>query len=218
MENLSTKRDKIIKSLFQNELSNIQEELDAIKEAGTNLENVCSQINWDAKDLEGKTKEEVDIINSIRKFIQDLFNEYQIRSTAILAKKTQEYEGLDFDNDSDRKNAMLVDLQKESSVLLIEMFVKCINHCNKEEHQNAFNYYKQDLEQIENLYIDIKKKNKELENRLWYKNMALSKAEVKVRDFDRIRNHFGKETINQWLKEITRLGKNRSKSSKEIER
>ena len=62
------------------------------------------------------------------------------------------------------------------------------------------------------------KKNKELENRLWYKNMALSKAEVKVRDFDRIRNHFGKETINQWLKEITRLGKNRSKSSKEIER
>ena len=87
MENLSTKRDKIIKSLFQNELSNIQEELDAIKEAGTNPENVCSQINWDAKDLEGKTKEEVDIINSIRKFIQDLFNEYQIRSTAILAKK-----------------------------------------------------------------------------------------------------------------------------------
>ena len=59
---------------------------------------------------------------------------------------------------------MLVDLQKESSVLLIEMFVKCINYCNKEEHQNAFNYYKQDLEQIENLYIDIKKKNKELEN------------------------------------------------------
>ena len=164
MENLSTKRDKIIKSLFQNELSNIQEELDAIKEAGTNLENVCSQINWDAKDLEGKTKEEVDIINSIRKFIQDLFNEYQIRSTAIIAKKTQEYEDLDFDNDSDRKNEMLVDLQKESSALLIEMFVKCINHCNKEEHQNAFNYYKQDLEQIENLYIDIKKKNKELEN------------------------------------------------------
>lgn len=41
---------------------------------------------------------------------------------------------------------------------------------------------------------------------------------LKVRDFDRIRNHFGKETINQWLKEITRLGKNRSKSSKEIER
>ena len=40
MENLSTKRDKIIKSLFQNELSNIQEELDAIKEAGTNPENV----------------------------------------------------------------------------------------------------------------------------------------------------------------------------------
>ena len=164
MENLSTTRDKIIKSLFQNELSNIQEELDTIKEAGTNPENVCSQINWDAKDLEGKTKEEVDIINSIRKFIQDLFNEYQIRSTAIIARKTQEYEDLDFDNDSDRKNEMLVDLQKESSALLIEMFVKCINHCNKEEHQNAFNYYKQDLEQIENLYIDIKKKNKDLEN------------------------------------------------------
>ena len=67
MENLSTKRDKIIKSLFQNELSNIQEELDAIKEAGTNPENVCAQINWDAKDLEGKTKEEVDIINTTKK-------------------------------------------------------------------------------------------------------------------------------------------------------
>ena len=90
MENLSTKRDKIIKSLFQNELSNIQEELDAIKEAGTNPENVCSQINWDAKELEGKTKEEVDIINSIRKFIQDLFNEYQIRSRA---GKQEEHHG-----------------------------------------------------------------------------------------------------------------------------
>ena len=73
-------------------------------------------------------------------------------------------------------------------------------------------------EQAEAKIRPLEQKNKELENRLWYKNMALSKAEVKVRDFDRIRNHFGKETINQWLKEITRLGKNRSKSSKEIER
>ena len=44
------------------------------------------------------------------------------------------------------------------------MFIKCINHCNKEEHLNAFNYYQQYLEQIEDLYIDIKEKNKELEN------------------------------------------------------
>ena len=73
-------------------------------------------------------------------------------------------------------------------------------------------------EQAEAKIRPLEQKNKELENRLWYKNMALSKAEVKVRDFDRIRNHFGKETINQWLKEITRFGKNRSKSSKEIER
>ena len=73
-------------------------------------------------------------------------------------------------------------------------------------------------EQAEAKIRPFEQKNIELENRLWYKNMALSKAEVKVRDFDRIRNHFGKETINQWLKEITRLGKNRSKSSKEIER
>lgn len=73
-------------------------------------------------------------------------------------------------------------------------------------------------EQAEAKIRPLEQKNKELENRLWYKNMALSKAEVKVRDFDRIRNHFGKETINQWLKEITRLGKNRSKGSKQIER
>ena len=67
MENLSTKRDKIIKSLFQNELSNIQEELDAIKEAGTNPENVCSQINWDAKDLEGKTNQKKQIKSKNKK-------------------------------------------------------------------------------------------------------------------------------------------------------
>ena len=73
-------------------------------------------------------------------------------------------------------------------------------------------------EQAEAKIRPLEQKNKELENRLWYKNMALSKAEVKARNFDKIEKHFGKETIRQWLKEITRLGKNRSKSSNEIER
>ena len=95
MENLSTKRDKIIKSLFQNELSNIQEELDAIKEAGTNPENVCSQINWDAKDLEGKTKEEVDIINSIethQNIIKGCDEILQQLNPEIVEKQRQEQE------------------------------------------------------------------------------------------------------------------------------
>ena len=47
---------------------------------------------------------------------------------------------------------------------MIQIDFSNIKSIDKEEHQNAFNYYKQDLEQIENLYIDIKKKNKELEN------------------------------------------------------
>jgi len=73
-------------------------------------------------------------------------------------------------------------------------------------------------EQAEAKIRPLEQKNKELENRLWYKNLDLSKAEVKARNYDKIEKHFGKETISQWLKEITKLSKNRSKSSKEIER
>ena len=56
------------------------------------------------------------------------------------------------------------DLKFGKSPASVKKLHREFERCNKEEHQNAFNYYKQDLEQIENLYIDIKKKNKELEN------------------------------------------------------
>lgn len=164
MEKLESIRDNMIKSVFQNNLSDLQEEIDTIKSSGSSLDNICVQINWDDNELNGKTKEEKDTIIKIRKFIQNLYNEYQIRATSILAKKTKEYENKEF-KDNEEKNATLIqDMQNDAAILLIEMFIKCINYCNKEEHQNAFNYYKQDLEQIENLYISIKKKNKELEN------------------------------------------------------
>lgn len=164
MEKLETRRDKLIKEVFQNNLSDLQEEYKILQEENVNPDNVCSQISWDDKELEGKTKEDIEFIKKTRKFIQDLFNEYQIRATSTLAKKTMEYETKDLSEDTDKHQEMLEDMHKESSLLIIEMFIKCLNYCNKEEHENAFNYYKQDLEQIENLYIDIKKKNKILEN------------------------------------------------------
>lgn len=54
----------------------------------------------------------------------------------------------------------------------------------------------------------LKTENEELHRHLWKKNIALSKAEVKARDFDRIKKYVGAEQINRWLKEITQLGKN----------
>lgn len=165
MESLVTRRDRLINEVFQNNLSDLKEEYEILQKENVNPDNICTQIAWDDKELEGKSKEDIEFIKRTRKFIQDLFNEYQIRATSTLAKKTIEYEKDGLTSDTDKHSEMMEDMQKESSLLIIEMFIKCINHCNKEERENAFNYYKQDLEQIENLYIDIKKKNKILENK-----------------------------------------------------
>lgn len=73
-------------------------------------------------------------------------------------------------------------------------------------------------EQAEAKIKPLQADNERLKSLLWNKNLALSKAEVKARDFNKIQKHFGRETINQWLKEITRLGKNRRKSNRDIER
>lgn len=73
-------------------------------------------------------------------------------------------------------------------------------------------------EQAEAKVRPLEDENKRLKDTLWYKGRDLAKAEVKVRDFEKIQEHFGKDTISQLLKEITRLGKNRSKSHKELER
>ena len=73
-------------------------------------------------------------------------------------------------------------------------------------------------EQAEAKVKPLETENKRLKDQLWYKNMALSKAEVKARDFDRIKSYVGVEQINRWLKEIVHLGKNRSKNNNHIER
>ena len=73
-------------------------------------------------------------------------------------------------------------------------------------------------EQAEAKVKPLETENKRLKDQLWYKNMALSKAEVKVRDYDRIKSYVGAEQINRWLKEIVHLGKNRSRSNNHIER
>ena len=64
-------------------------------------------------------------------------------------------------------------------------------------------------EQAEAKVKPLEEENKKLKGQLWNKNMALSKAEVKIRDFDRIKSYVGVEQINKWLKEIVHLGKNR---------
>ena len=73
-------------------------------------------------------------------------------------------------------------------------------------------------EQAEAKLKPLEEENKKLKGQLWNKNMALSKAEVKVRDFDRIKSYIGAEQINRWLKEIVHLGKNRSRNNNHIER
>jgi len=73
-------------------------------------------------------------------------------------------------------------------------------------------------EQAEAKVKPLEAENERLKGQLWNKNMALSRAEVKVRDFERIKNYVGVEQINRWLKEIVHLGKNRSRSNNHIER
>ena len=73
-------------------------------------------------------------------------------------------------------------------------------------------------EQAEAKVRPLEAENERLKGQLWNKNMALSKAEVKVRDYDRIKSYVGAEQINRWLKEIVHLGKNRSRSNNHIER
>lgn len=73
-------------------------------------------------------------------------------------------------------------------------------------------------EQTEAKVKPLEAENEKLKSQLWKKTMALSKAEVKVRDYDRIKSYVGVEQINRWLKEIVHLGKNRSRSNNHIER
>ena len=73
-------------------------------------------------------------------------------------------------------------------------------------------------EQAEAKVKPLETENKRLKDQLWHKNMALSKAEVKARDFDRIKSYVGVEQISRWLKEIVHLGKNKSRSNNHIER
>ena len=75
-------------------------------------------------------------------------------------------------------------------------------------------------EQAEAKVKPLETENKRLKDMLWHKNMALSKAEVKVRDYERIKSYVGVEQINRLLKEIVNFGKNRnrSKSNNHIER
>ena len=73
-------------------------------------------------------------------------------------------------------------------------------------------------EQAEAKVKPLEAENEKLKSQLWKKTMALSKAEVKVRDYDRIKSYVGVEQINRWLKEIVHLGKNRSRSNNHIER
>lgn len=73
-------------------------------------------------------------------------------------------------------------------------------------------------EQAEAKVKPLETENKRLKDQLWYKNMALSKAEVKVRDFDRIKSYVGAEQISRLLKEISHLGRQRPRKTNEKER
>ena len=99
----------------------------------------------------------------------------------------------------------------------IEPFIKCIMKIIENLARRCYRAEKI-AEQAEAKVKPLETENKRLKDQLWYKNMALSKAEVKVRDFDRIKSYVGAEQINRWLKEIVHLGKNRSRSNNHIER
>ena len=73
-------------------------------------------------------------------------------------------------------------------------------------------------EQAEAKVKPLEAENERLKGQLWKKNVALSKAEVKARDFDRIKSYVGVEQINRLLKEIVNIGKNKSRSNNHIER
>ena len=73
-------------------------------------------------------------------------------------------------------------------------------------------------EQAEAKVKPLETENKRLKDMLWHKNMALSKAEVKARDYERIKSYVGAEQISRLLKEISHLGRQRPRKTNEKER
>lgn len=99
----------------------------------------------------------------------------------------------------------------------IEPFIKCIMKIIENLARRCYRAEKI-AEQAEAKVKPLETENKRLKDQLWYKNMALSKAEVKARDFDRIKSYVGVEQINRLLKEIVNFGKNKSRSNNHKER
>ncbi len=106
---------------------------------------------------------------------------------------------------------------KTYKVKFIEPFIKRIIKIIENLARRCYRAEKI-AEQAEAKVKPLEAENEKLKSQLWKKTMALSKAEVKVRDFDRIKSYVGAEQINRWLKEIVHFGKNRSKSNNHIER
>lgn len=73
-------------------------------------------------------------------------------------------------------------------------------------------------EQAEAKVKPLEKENKRLSNLLWNKNLELSKAEVKARNFKRIEDYLGADKVKMLLKEIAHLGKHKNKNKDKIER
>ena len=106
---------------------------------------------------------------------------------------------------------------KTYKIKFIEPFVKRIMNIIENLARRCYRAEKI-AKQAEAKVKPLEAENARLKSQLWKKTMALSKAEVKVRDFERIKKYVGAEQISRWLKEIAQLGKNRSKSSRYLDR
>ena len=106
---------------------------------------------------------------------------------------------------------------KTYKIKFIEPFIKRIMKIIENLARRCYRAEKI-AEQAEAKVKPLEAENEKLKSQLWKNTTALSKAEVKVRDFERIKNYVGVEQINRWLKEIVHLGKNRGRSNNHIER
>lgn len=188
-------RSNIMKQMFDNDFADIKdiiEELEKDNDVNETNKNL-TVINWDDSELEGKTLEEKEFICKYRTFLQDIFNEYQIRSVHILSHVTKDADATNADEATMQNN-----LSNEYASLLINMFIKCGNWGYNEASNYVSSNYKMEINKFEDTYIDtINNYKKQLEQIEEYtKELEELKNRIKIAEEEN-------ETLTKHIEELT---------------
>lgn len=141
-------RNELIEEVFNTELDDLS---DIIKSLSTNdsiKDLACVDINWNDDELKGKSEEDIKFIKTYRNFIQQTFNEYQIRSLKILADANNKLTSDDL-TPAEKRTEIEGLIQQDIFNLLVTLFIKSSNW-GMEQSSKLWN---DRIEEIERLYI-----------------------------------------------------------------